>query len=185
MYFSKIVAAFAPIAAAVATLTAPQVVDNINIITGKSQALQSPANQINILSGPLFLVGLGPFPTLVLGFSDIVTTVSADITAMAGTPPFTVLSAENDILTAWTTFIQVHQALLNIIIGKAGLLNDLPLVGPPVAQVLRSLEAVVDTVALGVAAMVPDVSISITAQAGDLHVTIEKAITAYTPAVAV
>ena len=29
-------------------------------------------------------------------------------------------------------------------IGKAGILNDLPLVGPPVAQVLRSLEAVVD-----------------------------------------
>lgn len=29
-------------------------------------------------------------------------------------------------------------------IGKAGILNDLPLVGPPVAQVLRSLESVVD-----------------------------------------
>lgn len=39
----------------------------------------------------------------------------------------------------------VHQALLNILIGKSGLVpNLLPFVGPPVAQVLRQLESVVD-----------------------------------------
>lgn len=49
-----------------AQMTAPQIVSNINIITGQSQALQAPANSINLLSGPLFLIGQGPFP---VGFS--------------------------------------------------------------------------------------------------------------------
>lgn len=42
-------------------------------------------------------------------------------------------------------FVEVHQALLNILIGKAGLVpNLLPFVGPTVAQVLRQVESVVD-----------------------------------------
>ena len=45
-----------------AQLTAPAVVTNINIVTQKSQDLQTPANQINVLSPALFLVGQGPFP---------------------------------------------------------------------------------------------------------------------------
>jgi hypothetical protein len=45
-----------------AQLTATQVVNNLNKITTLSQNLQSPANSINILSGPLFLIGQGPFP---------------------------------------------------------------------------------------------------------------------------
>jgi hypothetical protein len=47
-------------------------------------------------------------------------------------------------LIAIYQFVEVHQALLNILIGKAGVLNDLPLIGPPMAQALRSVEAVVD-----------------------------------------
>jgi hypothetical protein len=43
-------------------VTAAQVVDNINIVTTLSQNLQAPANSINLLSGPLFLIGQGPFP---------------------------------------------------------------------------------------------------------------------------
>ncbi len=38
----------------------------------------------------------------------------------------------------------VHQALLNILIGKAGLFEKIPLIGEPVSAVLRSLEGVVD-----------------------------------------
>ena len=39
---------------------------------------------------------------------------------------------------------RVFQALLNILIGKAGILQKVPLVGPPVATVLRSVEGIVD-----------------------------------------
>ncbi len=39
---------------------------------------------------------------------------------------------------------RVFQALLNILIGKAGILEQVPLVGGPVAAVLRSVEAIID-----------------------------------------
>jgi hypothetical protein len=47
-----------------AQLTASDVVTNINIVTSLSQSLQAPANQINILSPALFLIGQGPFPVI-------------------------------------------------------------------------------------------------------------------------
>ncbi len=100
-------------------------------------------------------------------------------------------------------FVTVHQQLLNIIIGNAGLLNDIPLIGAPVAQVLRSLEGVVDVspcastytavtkslltqnqaIALGLLAACPDVSSALSTQHGQLDVTINLAIDAYAPAV--
>jgi hypothetical protein len=77
MYFSNLLLAAAstasfltsaysmPVEAAVVEkrgLTAEQVVTNIDVITTLSKNLQAPANNINILSGPLFLIGQGPFP---------------------------------------------------------------------------------------------------------------------------
>jgi len=63
MHFTKVfVAITATMTSVYAQLTAPQIVSNINIVTSDSQALQAPANSINILSGPLFLIGQGPFP---------------------------------------------------------------------------------------------------------------------------
>ena len=41
-------------------------------------------------------------------------------------------------------FVRVNQALLNILIGKAGLCSSMPMVGAPIAQQLRSIEAVFD-----------------------------------------
>lgn len=38
----------------------------------------------------------------------------------------------------------VHQELLNVLIGKAGLFNTVPFIGQPVAAVLRAVESVVD-----------------------------------------
>ncbi len=41
-------------------------------------------------------------------------------------------------------FHRVTQQLLNILIGKAGILSNVPFIGPPVAASLRQLEGVVD-----------------------------------------
>jgi len=41
-------------------------------------------------------------------------------------------------------FVRVHQVLLNILIGKAGLFQTVPFIGEPVAATLRQLESVVD-----------------------------------------
>jgi len=46
----------------VSALTAQEIVSNINALTTKSQNLQAPAQSINIINGPLIVVGLGPFP---------------------------------------------------------------------------------------------------------------------------
>ncbi len=41
-------------------------------------------------------------------------------------------------------FTRVTQELLKILTGKAGILTHVPLIGPPVATALRSLDDVVD-----------------------------------------
>jgi len=45
---------------------------------------------------------------------------------------------------AFRIFVDVHKELLNIIIGKAGFLTQIPFVGAPVSAVLRGIEKVVD-----------------------------------------
>lgn len=52
------------LAASNAALTPAQVVNNIKMLTQKSQALQGPANSITIVNGPLIVIGQGPFPTV-------------------------------------------------------------------------------------------------------------------------
>lgn len=42
--------------------TPAQVVQNIDMVTTKSNALIAPAKKIDLVSGPLLIVGLGPFP---------------------------------------------------------------------------------------------------------------------------
>lgn len=50
----------------------------------------------------------------------------------------------DNIFEAFREFVRVHQVLLNILIGKSGLFATVPLVGQPVAAVLRGVESVVD-----------------------------------------
>lgn len=47
------------------------------------------------------------------------------------------------VVQSLTTFVQVHQALLNVVIGKHGLLTLIPFF-EPIRQALVSLEATVD-----------------------------------------
>jgi hypothetical protein len=63
---------------------------------------------------------------------------------MQGDPTITNESDSDAIFDAFRTFVTVHQQLLNILIGKAGLFNTVPFIGQPVAAVLRQLEGVVD-----------------------------------------
>jgi len=161
-----------------AQLTADQVVTNINTITSLSQGLQTPANSINLLSPALFLIGQGPFPQIIVGFGTIVSDVTADISAMQ-TPVTFAGQAATDVFNAFSDFITVHQQLLSILIGKAGLFSDIPFIGEPVAEALRQVEGVVDTVALSLASMVPTYADQVGAKTGSLNTQLEQAITAY------
>jgi hypothetical protein len=88
--FRNIVLAAAACAApALAALTPAQVVSNIQMVTQKSQALQAPAQSITIINGPLIIIGQGPFPQIIAGFTDIVSTVTTSIAQMQGDAPVT------------------------------------------------------------------------------------------------
>jgi hypothetical protein len=143
-----------------AQITPAQVIQNIQMITQKSQALQGPSQSINLINGPLVLVGQGPFPQIITGFVDIVSTATTAIAQRQGMAPvpagpdadkifesfrevrFSKLRSQT--LLMFQKFVRVHQALLNILIGKAGLFQTVPFIGQPVASVLRQVENVVD-----------------------------------------
>lgn len=86
--FTKLLTSTLALAAPiVAQLTPAQVVTNIQLLTQKSQALQAPAQSITLINGPLILIGQGPFPRIITGFTDIVSTATTAITQMHNMPP--------------------------------------------------------------------------------------------------
>ncbi|GKT46347.1 uncharacterized protein ColSpa_06528 [Colletotrichum spaethianum] len=183
MQFSTIkyaVAALAVYSSSVLSAATPaEVVQNIRTLTQKSQALQAPAQSINIVSGPLILIGQGPFPPIIAGFTDIVVTTTTAIASMQGMSPVPAGSPSDDIFNAFREFVRVHQVLLNILIGKAGLFQTVPFIGQPVAQVLRQVESVVDTVAFGLIDAVQSRADDLRGQASQLTMTISKAVDSY------
>ncbi|CAG5171171.1 uncharacterized protein ALTATR162_LOCUS7287 [Alternaria atra] len=174
--FTAAVALSVPIAA---QTTPAQVVSNIQMLTQKSQALQTPAQQISIINGPLILIGQGPFPQIIIGFTDIVTTATTALAQMQGMPPVPAGEQSDAIFNAFREFVRVHQALLNILIGKAGLFQTVPFIGQPVASVLRSVEGVVDTIAFGLIDTVQSRASDLQSQANSLSGTLQVCINSY------
>jgi len=92
----------------------------------KLKALENAAQSISLVNGPLFIIGQGPLPTIILGIKDITNT----------------LQTNNE-----RGFIDPFYAkdLMYILIGKAGLLSLVPVVGKPVADALGDLQSAVDS----------------------------------------
>lgn len=61
-FYTLLTSALALTVPVLAQTTPAQVVDNIGMLTQKSQALQGPAQSISIVNGPLLVIGQGPFP---------------------------------------------------------------------------------------------------------------------------
>jgi hypothetical protein len=85
--FRTIFASALALSVTAAQITPAQVVSNIRMITQKSIALQAPAQSITIVNGPLIIIGQGPFPKLITGFVDIVSTATTAISQMQGEAP--------------------------------------------------------------------------------------------------
>ncbi|KAI0436190.1 hypothetical protein F4803DRAFT_543141, partial [Xylaria telfairii] len=195
MHFSKIFAGVAMASTAMAALTPQQIADGLTLITQKSQALQAPAQSITVLNGPLIAIGQGPFPGIIAGFTDIVSTANTLIAQLAGSAPITKREEKEkehpkdmmiargpdaqQVRAAFLQFVAVHQALLNILIGKAGLFSVVPIIGQPVATVLRSVEGVVDTIAIDLINLIRDPSADITPDANSLDATLALSISSY------
>ncbi|KAI1826794.1 UVI-1 [Xylaria intraflava] len=161
MRFANIFAGLAMAASAMAAATPQQIADGIKSITQKSQALEAPAQSITIVNAPLIIIGQGPFPQIIAGFADIVSTATALAAEIGASPSkrsevekvhardISPRDANADLVfDAFRAFVRVHQDLLNILIGKAGLLTSVPIVGQPVAAALRGVEAIVDAIAI-------------------------------------
>ncbi|KAH7319089.1 hypothetical protein BKA65DRAFT_569262 [Rhexocercosporidium sp. MPI-PUGE-AT-0058] len=175
----SIVAAIALTLPVMAQTTPAQVVTNIQMLTRKSQALQQPAQSISLINGPLIVIGLGPFPKIILGFTDIVTTTTTALAQMNGMDPVPAGAQSDAIFDAFREFVRVHQVLLNILIGKAGLFSTVPLIGGPVAAALREVENIVDTVAFALIDAVQSRATDLQRQGDALSGTLTTAINAY------
>jgi hypothetical protein len=57
--------------------TAAEIINGINALTSQLQALQAPANSINIVNGVLIIIGQGPFPPIIAGISSVISTAQA------------------------------------------------------------------------------------------------------------
>lgn len=64
-FLKVVIAAAALVIPAIAQTTPAQVVQNIQLITQKSQDLQVPAQSVNTVNGPLIIIGRGPFPVCI------------------------------------------------------------------------------------------------------------------------
>ncbi|KAK5662309.1 hypothetical protein OQA88_8215 [Cercophora sp. LCS_1] len=175
----------ATLGVALAQLPAVDVVKNVETLTAKSQALLAPAQQLSITNAPLLLIGAGPWPTVIGGFTDIIATATGAIGAMSAGPKASYGGDDATAIgNAFRVFVKAHQDLLNTLIGKAGFLTKIPFVGPPVTAVLRGIESVVDTIAYGIIGSIEGPVASI--MKGDLAAldgTIAGAITSFSPTV--
>ncbi|EIW60938.1 uncharacterized protein TRAVEDRAFT_19466 [Trametes versicolor FP-101664 SS1] len=84
-----------------------------------------------------------------------------------------------DIVDVLVTFVEVHQALLNAIIGKHGIIANIPFVGPDIAAALRGLEAIVDALAFAIIGLIPTRQNPAMAQIASLDKTFADVIRVY------
>ena len=165
----------------VSALTTADIVDNIRTLTTKAQALQAPAQSITVINGPLIIIGQGPFPQLIVGFQDIITTATTVISMQSKTEQVTTAADATAIANAYREFLRVNQVLFNILIGKSGLFKTVPLIGDPVAATLRQVEAVYDTIGFQLAEIVEPTTQNdqITADHNSLSGTVRTAVDSY------
>ncbi|KAH7309196.1 UVI-1 [Stachybotrys elegans] len=164
-------------AAVASCIPAQQVANNINQITTLSRNLQTPARSLTVLDGPLLAIGQGNFPPIIQGFTEIVNVGTAFLNGMN---PEQYNEADSTLIfDAFRTFVRVHQELLNILIGRAGLFSTVPFVGQPVSAVLRAVEGVVDALAFSLIDMAESAAQGLQQEADALGSTLDAAINAY------
>ncbi|KAF7369593.1 hypothetical protein MVEN_00290000 [Mycena venus] len=161
---------------ALAVLTAKDVVTNVGIVTTVS-------GNINDVLGTLSPKTTGPDVAnmgqkLVGQFNVIITNLGADITAMQATPPFTAQADCDLIVAALTGFVNIHQALLATVIGKRSIFSQFGATAP-IAAVLRTLEATIDSFAFAMIDLIPCGASSVTNDKNGLDTSVGKSITLY------
>ncbi|KAI0806796.1 hypothetical protein C8Q74DRAFT_1212931 [Fomes fomentarius] len=157
---------------AFAALTGDQVVGAINAVADQSSNVADairPLNAVNFpIQGGIIAQGLG----------NLTNTVAQDNALFdPNQAPFDDPTAQT-VVDALVDFVAIHQALLNVIIGKSSLAAQFGFTAP-IAAALRAIEAQVDTLALNLIALIPTQEPAADAQFAALDGTFDDANTAY------
>jgi hypothetical protein len=150
------------------------ITDAIKAVTELSDNLRKETEKINNFNAPKQGYKIAE------GFTLIIKNV---IEASAALAPGANPSPLNDddakvVVKTLTTFVQVHQALLNVVIGKHGLLTLIPFF-EPIRLALVQLEIVVDTFAFNLINLIPTQQPAASGQVASLDVTIRDAVNTY------
>lgn len=155
------------------------IVKAIKSLTAKTQALGAPATTITLVNGPLLIVGQGPFPYIIRGFSDIVNEGTSVAEQLEGTEPIKAGGDADSIADAWKEFSRVSAVVFRVLTGKADLFTTVPFIGAPTSAVLRQHQNVVDTLAFSFVDLVTSRASDISASTEDVSKALEAAIQAY------
>ncbi|KAK8169761.1 hypothetical protein IWX90DRAFT_383186, partial [Phyllosticta citrichinensis] len=122
-----------------------------------------------------------PLTDLLRGLREVISTLTPAVPRITVLPPFPPGCDTDAIVVALTSFVRVHQALLNIIIGRSGLLEtrQFNTVGSTIAAVLRGVEGVVDQLAFALIDLIPARSECAKGQKSAIDGTLDEAIDAY------
>ncbi|KAF5328341.1 hypothetical protein D9619_013315 [Psilocybe cf. subviscida] len=115
---------------------------------------------------------------LIQGFTTIVANLAKAVATFPFTPPFG-SSVSGTVVDALIGFVRVHQALLATVIGKHSIFAQFGLTAP-IAAVLRTVEAGVDTFAFQLINLIPDKRNTVQAQINSLDLTLKTSINTYT-----
>jgi len=151
-----------------------QIVTAFKDITTLSDNLRVVTSGITLINAPLQGYKIAQ------GFSLIIQRVTPAVTMLANAASNPALGDADAqiVVDALTTFVRVHQALLNVVIGKHGLLTLIPFF-EPIRQALVSLENIVDTFAFRLIARIPTQEAAAKGQFASLTITVDLAITTY------
>ncbi|BFI12277.1 hypothetical protein MPTK1_4g06545 [Marchantia polymorpha subsp. ruderalis] len=151
------------------TATTEKIIEGLKTVTEMSDQLRVATNKINIFNAPQ------QGAVIASGFATIIQKVSEGIVRVDRVTSGPLPDADAQLVVdALTTFVQVHQALLNVVIGKHGILTMIPFF-EPIRRALVSLEAVIDRLAFDLIALIPTQKSSATIQFQKLDVTLKDA----------
>lgn len=171
---------------AAAVCPSPQaqtVIASLNQLSTAMQQIINPAQQINLLSGHLLVIGQGPIPEVITGLNSTTALASQAVGQISALKPLSGCDADA-VADAYRNFVTVSQQVLNVLIGKADLLAQTPFGTQPLAAALRQFEASTDALAFALIDLLPDnaAGTAVKADADSLAATLDTAISAYSNA---
>ncbi|KAF1957963.1 hypothetical protein CC80DRAFT_395547, partial [Byssothecium circinans] len=181
------------------------IIDVINQVSLISQNLQNPAKKVGEKpdlkrdEDGLEIQMAGPIDDVAKGLNRIANFLATSLPRIAFLPPLPPGCDSDTVVIALVEFTRIHQALLNILIGRSGLLEGSPIkrevsaetgvelserapngfIGASIALALRAVERVVDTLAAKLIGLVPTWSECAKQEKKKLDDSLEESIRAY------